>query len=83
MPFSEAVTLPLASVYENYDRTGIAKIAATTYAAESGALVHAAEPAYGLSWIDRNKAVGIGWWDKDVLPEEIEKQPRPKSMDAD
>lgn len=83
VPFSEAVTLPLASLYKDYSRTGIAKLAATTYAAESGALVHAAGPVYGLSWVDRNQVLGVGWWDNNLLPRKIDEEMRPRSMRAE
>lgn len=80
VPFSEAVTLPLASLYEDYDRTGIAKIAATTYAAESGTLVQATGPVYGLSWIDRDQVLGVAWWDNNLLPEDVATEMRPQGM---
>lgn len=80
VPLSETYSLPVASLYEDYDRTGIAKLAATTYKADSGKLVKVAGPVYGLSWMDRDTVLGIGWSDSNILPERVERDSRPAIM---
>lgn len=82
VPLSETYSMPLASIYEDHDRTGIAKLAATTYEADSGKLVRVSGPVYGLSWMDRDAILGIGWRDSNILPKHVEKDSRPRSMES-
>lgn len=82
VPLSETYSMPLASLYEDHERTGIAKLAATTYEADSGKLISVSGPVYGLSWMDRDAILGIGWRDSNILPKQVEKDARPRSMQS-
>lgn len=80
VPLSEAVQLPLASFYEENNQTGLAKLVATTYEAETQTFFYSSGPVFGISWIDKSTLLGVGWRDTNVVPEKFEGQPRPQRM---
>lgn len=80
IPLSDAVQLPMASLYEEDTHTGLAKFIVTTYDAETRDFLHSSGPVFGISWIDESTLVGIGWRDTNVVPEKFENQPRPPRM---
>lgn len=77
IPLSEAVDLPLATVYEDFDRTAIAKFGAVTLSAEDGRLIESVGPVYGLAWMDKDAILGFGWDTANTLPKSIQDNPRP------
>lgn len=77
IPLSEAVELPLATLYEDFDRTAIAKFAAVTLAAEDGRMIQSVGPVYGLAWMDEDSVLGFGWDTSNTLPKTLQDNPRP------
>ncbi|MDW3207346.1 MAG: DUF6655 family protein [Alphaproteobacteria bacterium] len=78
VPLSEAVDLPLATIYEDFNRTAIAKFAAVTLSAEEGRLIEKVGPVYGLAWIDQDAILGLGWDTANTLPKDVQNNLRPK-----
>lgn len=82
VPTTESVALPEVALFKKADRTGIAKFAAVAMRADTGALVAATGPVYGLSWLDRGSVIGIGWRDDNVIPDGVPTDP-PARPDGD
>lgn len=70
VPLSGTLELPEVALLKRSEQIGVAKLALTIYDAETGAFIHKAGPAYGLSWRDRWSVLGVGWTQGDVEPEE-------------
>lgn len=72
------VTQPQASLYADHDRTGLAKPTAAVRRTEDRALVAVEGPVYGLSWMDQDAVLGIGWENTNILPPELTDNARPR-----
>ncbi len=77
VPLSDSIEVPRATLYGDYDRTGIAKFGALVFTAD-GTLHRDLETVYGLSWMDHNSILGIGWNEQNILPDSITDNPRPE-----
>lgn len=74
IPTTTSLETPEIALWKELDRTGIAKFAATVYRSDGG-LIREVGPVYGLSWLDRNNIVGIGWDVRNTQPEDVPVDP--------
>lgn len=79
VPAAGTFTTPEIALYSESDRTGIAKLAAVGMDAQSGELISAPGPVWGLSWLDRDAIVGLGWQDDNLTPPRVSDNPPPKT----
>jgi len=76
IPLSEAVEIPELAIFESLDRTGLAKLAFAVYRRADGKLISETGSVYGLSWLDKDQLLGVGWRDENLLPERVEERRR-------
>ena len=74
IPTTTTLETPEIALWKELDRTGIAKFAATVYRSDGG-LIREIGPVYGLSWLDRNNIVGIGWDVRNTQPADVPVDP--------
>lgn len=79
VPAAGTLTTPEIALYSESDRTGIAKLAAVGMDAQTGELISAPGPVWGLSWLDRNSVIGLGWQDDNLTPPQLSDNPPPKT----
>ena len=74
VPIAGAVSLPEIALYKSERRQGLAKIAATTYDAKTGGLMHSSGAQYGTSRKDNWVVLLIFDWSKNDLIPDAERQ---------
>jgi hypothetical protein len=74
VPLAGSVSLPEIALYKEENRQGLAKIAATTYDAKTGALVQSTGAQYGVSRKDNWVVLLVFDWSSNDLVPEAERQ---------
>lgn len=66
VPLAGVFETPQLALYKRSEQVGVAKLGLSGYWRESGEMLFAGSPAYGLAWHDRYAVVGYGWVEGDV-----------------
>ena len=72
IPFATtSLKLPEIAFYKSTEQRGVAKFAATSYAAKTGQFLHATEPQYGFSHNTKHTVfIFVSWSSNEALPDE-------------
>jgi hypothetical protein len=66
VPLAGVFETPQLALYKRSEQVGVAKLGLSGYWRESGEMLFAGSPAFGLAWHDRYAVVGYGWVEGDV-----------------
>lgn len=81
VPLSGSFDTPEVPLVRHKKQLGIAKIAVTTYHAETGALWADTGPVYGMAWVDGWNVLGIGWREDETMPPQpAQREPRDRRV---